>query len=53
MTRRGDECLTWQVGNEGTREHGGEELSEAGKTWGFLGKSTGPRLDRQRDGRVW
>lgn len=31
----------WEVGNEGSRVHGGEELTEVGGIWGRLDKSVG------------
>lgn len=40
----------WEVGNEGTRVHGGEDLTEVVGIWGCLDKSVGAGLDGRRDG---
>lgn len=40
----------WEVGNEGSGVHGGEELTEVGGIWGRLDKSVGAGLDGQRGG---
>jgi len=39
-----------EVENEGTRVHGGDELTQVGGTWGCLDKSVGAERDGQGDG---